>query len=440
MPIERSALMRGGRAVLAFLLFLGALPAASAASHTVRDIRMWTAPDHTRLVLDLDGRVEYRLFRLKDPARVVVDLEDTGSRADRDDLSLPDPVLKDVRTGYPEKGTFRVVMDLKRDVNPKTFQLKPHGTHGHRLVIDLHRKQGGGRRVARALKKTEASEHLIAVDAGHGGEDPGAIGPGGIKEKDVVLNIARRLARKINAQPHMRAFLTRKGDYFVKLRKRVKMAREAHADLFISIHADAFRNPRARGASVYALSRKGATDEAAAWLAKSENRADLAGGVDLGDVDKTVASVLLDLSQTATISDSLHLGGQVLKRLDRFAPLHRQKVHQAPFVVLKSPDIPSILVETGFISNNHEARRLRSERYQEKIAGALAGGAESFIDQRQPVPAMARTSGHAREYTVKKGDTLWSIAQDHRVSVARLKRVNDIDGTSLAVGRELRIP
>ena len=426
-------------------LLLGVLlgsfaPPGGAAGHTVKDLRMWTAPDHTRLVLDLDGQVEYRLFRLQDPARVVVDLEDTRTRADAEDLELPDPVLHDVRTGYPEPGTFRVVMDLKRDVSPKTFQLKPHGRHGHRLVIDLHRSKGEDRRVARVLEQRDDYEHLVAVDAGHGGEDPGALGPGGIQEKDVVLRIAKRVAQRINTRPGVRAFLTRKGDYFVKLRERIRMAREAKADLFISIHADAFRNARARGASIYALSRKGATDEAAAWLARSENRADLAGGVDLEEVDKTVASVLLDLSQTATISDSLDLGGQILDRLEDFAHLHRSEVNQAPFVVLKSPDIPSILVESGFISNRAEARRLRQSDYQDRLARAIARGSDDFLQERNPVPAMARESGGAREYTVRKGDTLWSIAQHYRVSVPRLKKVNDLNGSTLVVGKELRIP
>ncbi len=426
-------------ALIAVLLGMAGAP-AGAATHTVRDIRMWTAPDHTRLVLDLDGRVEYRLFRLEEPARVVVDLGDTRARTKAQDLDLPDPVLHDVRTGYPKPGTFRVVMDLKQDVNPKTFQLKPHGRHGYRLVIDLHRKKGEGRRVARVLEQSEDYEHLVAVDAGHGGEDPGALGPGGIREKDVVLEIAKRAARRINDQPGMRAFLTRKGDYFVKLRDRIRMAREAKADLFISIHADAFPNAKARGASVYALSRKGATDEAAAWLARSENRADLAGGVDLEEVDKVVASVLLDLSQTATISDSLDLGGQVLGRLGKFAHLHRDEVNQAPFVVLKSPDIPSILVESGFISNNREARRLRQSPYQERLARAIARGSAGFLEERNPVPAVARQTARIEEYTVRKGDTLWSIAQQHRISVARLKKANDLTGTTLLVGKELKIP
>ncbi|MEF8794207.1 N-acetylmuramoyl-L-alanine amidase [Thiohalorhabdus sp.] len=428
-----------GGLVTAVALIVIAPAAAGAAEHTVRDMRMWTAPDHTRLVLDLDSRVEHRLFRLQDPARVVVDLDATRSDADRGNLDLPDPVLKDVRTGYPEQGTFRVVMDLKRDVKPKTFQLEPQEHHGHRLVIDLQRTQNDGRRVTRALEETEASERLVAVDAGHGGEDPGAIGPGGVQEKDVVLEIARRLARKINDRSGMRAFLTRDGDYFLELRERVEKAREAEADLFISLHADAFRNARARGASVYALSRQGATDEAAAWLAKSENQADLAGGVDLDDMERNVASVVLDLSQTATISDSLEVGSHVLDNLGDLTRLHRREVHQAPFVVLKSPDIPSILVETGFISNNAEARRLQRGRYQAQLARAVADGSTSFLEDRGAPSPVARRSG-TDKYTVKKGDTLWSIAQRHRVTVDRLKQANDLNGSTLTVGRNLRIP
>jgi len=427
--------------VFSFLSLIFFQVAQQAQARTVKDIRMWTAPDHTRLVLDLDGEVEYRLFRLQDPARVVVDLEGTRSRAGVEDLDLPDPVLKGVRTGYPEEGTFRVVMDLKQEVKPKTFQLQPHGPHGHRLVVDLYRGKGKERRVKRALAETESSEYLVAVDPGHGGEDPGALGPGGVQEKDVVLEVARRIARRINQKEGMRALLTRKGDYFVELRERMKIARKADADLFISIHADAFKDPRARGASVYALSRKGATDEAAAWLARSENRADLAGGVNLKDVDKEVASVLLDLSQTATISDSLDLGGQVLDNLGDFAHLHRDEVNQARFVVLKSPDIPSILVETGFISNHQEARRLQRDRYQARLARAVSRGSAGFLQKRGSGPAVAGNGGSTSAYTVKEGDTLWSIAQRYRVSVSKLKKANDLNSsTSLPVGRELSIP
>jgi len=436
------------RLALGIAIILAALlwGPATAAPHTVQDMRMWTAPDHTRLVLDLDGPVDYRLFRLSDPRRLVVDIEGAESRASPGDLDLPDPVLKRVRTGYPEEGTYRVVMDLKRDVKAKTFQLDPQGPHGHRLVVDLNRREEKDQRVARAQEQTQADERLIAVDPGHGGEDPGAVGPGGIQEKDVVLAMARRLAEAINDQPGMRAFLTRDGDYFLKLRERVRKAREAGADLFISLHADAFRNPRAHGASVYALSRKGATDEAAAWLAKRENRADLAGGVDLDQVDENVASVLLDLSQTSTISDSLELGDDILSRLGTFADLHRDEVHQAPFAVLKSPDIPSVLVETGFISNDAEARKLQRTPYQKRIARAVASGTDSFLERHTPEPgptgqAGASASGPSGEYTIRRGDTLWSIAQRHQVSVARLKELNDLQGVnSLPVGRELKIP
>ncbi len=424
-------------------IFLGLFPVwASAAPHTVQDIRMWTAPDHTRLVLDLDSRVDYRLFRLSDPRRVVVDIDNAQGRAATDDLDLPDPVIRRVRTGYPKEGVYRVVVDLKRAVNPKTFQLEPQGPHGHRLVIDLQRRQKADRRVTQALKRTETNERLIAVDAGHGGEDPGAIGPEGVQEKDVVLEVAKRLARALNQHPRMRAFLTRDGDYFVKLRERIRKARQAGADLFISLHADAFRNPHAHGASIYALSRKGASDEAAAWLAERENRADLGGSVDLDQVDANVASVLLDLSQTATISDSLALGEAILARLDNFAPLHRQEVQQAPFVVLKSLDIPSILVETGFISNDAEARKLQRTGYQKRLAQALVRGTEAFLERNWPRSEGLRQAERAPgEYTVRKGDTLWSIAQQHQVSVRRLKEINNLEqATALSVGRELEIP
>ncbi|KPV40203.1 hypothetical protein AN478_08745 [Thiohalorhabdus denitrificans] len=426
-----------GMALIMVILFPWSL---AASGNTVRDIRMWTAPDHTRVVLDLDGQVDHRLFRLKDPARVVVDLEGVESRADPEDLELPDPVLEAVRTGYPESGTFRVVMDLRQDVKPKTFQLKPHGRHGHRLVIDLYREEGGDRPVAEARERTGADEVLVAVDAGHGGEDPGAIGPGGVQEKDVVLELAKRVARELDRKPGVRTFLIRDGDYFVELEERTKMAREANADLFLSVHADAFHTPNARGASVYALSRKGATDEAAAWLARSENKADLAGGVDLGKVDEVVASVLLDLSQTATISDSLALGSGILDQLESFTRLHSDEVSQAPFRVLKSPDIPSILIEAGFISNREEARRLQSDQYQNRIARAVANGSARFLKERGMQPMIASGNGSAIEYTVQEGDTLWSIAERHQTSVSTIKKANDLQGSTLLVGKVLEIP
>ncbi len=420
--------MRSLVAQIGLVLLLGLLPPEVQAL-TVQDVRMWTAPDHTRLVLDLDNQPEYKLFRLREPARVVVDIKGARSEASTKGLELPDPVVKQIRTGHPRPGTYRVVMDLKQDVQPKTFQLEPHGRYGHRLVIDLYHKQNQRRQAKKTLADTPSDQPLVAIDPGHGGEDPGAVGPRGTREKEVVLAIAKRVARELNNRPGMQAFLTREGDYFVGLRERVRKAREAGADLFVSIHADAFRDRDARGASVYTLSRQGATDEAAAWLARRENRSDFAGGVDLSKVDKVVASVLLDLSQTATISDSLELGEGVLNQLDEISPLHRQEVNQAPFVVLKSPDIPSILVEVGFISNPREEIRLRRPAHQRRLAQTLIQGVAEFLQDAKP-----------RHHTVERGDTLWSIAQRYRVSVSQLRRLNDLQGSKLVPGLELRIP
>lgn len=451
---NRRPLAGGGwRIPLLAVLWVVAAP-ASAADVTVKDIRMWTAPDHTRLVLDLDQHTDYNLFRLQDPARVVVDLAGADGRGSPSDLDLPDPVLKAVRTGHPpsgsyeRRGTFRVVMDLKQDVQPKTFLLKPHQEHGHRLVIDLYREEENReKRAARALEKTSDAEFLVAVDAGHGGEDPGAIGPNGLKEKKAVLAIAKRIAEHINQRDGIRAFLTRKGDYFLNLRERIKMARESQADLFLSIHADAFKKRSAKGASVYALSRRGASDEAARWLAEQENQADLAGGVSLDNVDEGVAPVVMDLVQSATIQDSLSLGERILQKMNGVASLHFDDVRQARFVVLKSPDIPSVLVETGFISNPTEARRLGDPDYQRRIARSVAAGSARFLEERDPVPASARAGGASSRrdtdvetYTVSRGDTLWSIAQRHQVSIPKLRQVNNLAGTDLQVGRTLQIP
>jgi N-acetylmuramoyl-L-alanine amidase len=331
--------------------------------------------------------------------------------------------------------------------------LEPRKDYGHRLVIDLNREEDNQeKRAKRALEKTDESEYLVAVDAGHGGEDPGAIGPNGVQEKRVVLEIAKRVAEQINRREGMRAFLTRDGDYFLQLRERIQKARQAKADLFLSIHADAFRENSAKGASVYALSRRGASDEAARYLAERENRSDLAGGVELEEVDQSVAPVVLDLVQTATIQDSLSLGQRILSEMGDVTTLHFDEVHQARFVVLKSPDIPSVLVETGFISNPTEARRLQQADYQKRLARSVAAGSARFLEERDPVPARARIDnasqagrsgnegGASSTYTVSRGDTLWSIAERHQVSVPKLRRVNNLAGNNIEVGRTLQIP
>ena len=318
--------------------------------------------------------------------------------------------------------------------------MAPEGRYGHRLVIEL---EAGGRPTP-VLRVDDGMERdlVIAIDAGHGGEDPGAIGRGGTKEKDVVLAVARRLAAEIDAEPGMRAVLVRTGDYFLRHRDRMERARRHRADLFVSIHADAFKNRRARGSSVYVLSQKGATDEAARWLAARENAADLVGGVSLDDKDDMLASVLLDLSQNASIGASLDVGDHVLKRLGHIGRLHKRTVQQAGFLVLKSPDIPSILVETAFISNPEEEQLLRSRTHQARISAAvLSGIREYFYANPPPGTWVAHNLHHRpREHVISRGDTLSGIATRYNVSLTALRRFNGLSGDRIRIGQVLRIP
>ena len=352
---------------MALCIALLAMPAAMAGQPQIQGVRMWAGPDHTRVVLDLDQPIEHTVFTLSGPDRVVVDLKN-GS-FDKKLESIPDGkgYVKGIRSARRKNGDLRIVLDLTRAVTPKSFHVRPNEQYGHRLVIDLDAPN-----IRKAVVKVEPNtgngrDVLIAVDAGHGGEDPGAIGRKGVREKDVVLAIARKLATQINRQPGMRAYLTRDGDYFVPLRTRMEKARRQSADFFVSVHADASRNRSVNGSSVYALSQRGAVDEAAKRLAQRENASDLIGGVSLSDKDDVLASVLLDLSQNAAISASLRAGVMVIGQLDDIGNARKSRVMQAPFAVLKSPDIPSILVETAFISNPKEERRLRDSNYQAKL-------------------------------------------------------------------------
>jgi N-acetylmuramoyl-L-alanine amidase len=323
----------------------------------------------------------------------------------------------------------------------------PNEQYGHRLVVDLERQRdtSRAREAVRQLPDGDRRPVVIAIDAGHGGEDPGAVGPSGTHEKDVVMQIARRLERLVQQEPGMEPFMIRTGDYFVALRERVQRAREARADLFISIHADAFHDPRARGASVYTLSERGASSEAAQWLADRENAADLIGGVKLSDKDDTVASVLMDLSQSASISASLDLGDRLLERMNPQLRMHKDEVMQAGFAVLKAPDIPSILMESAFISNPREEQLLRQREYQERIARTvLAGIRDYFWDN--PVPGtriaamVAEGRQPGREHRISRGETLSAIARQYDVSLSRLRQVNDLNNDRIRPGQVLTIP
>jgi N-acetylmuramoyl-L-alanine amidase len=307
-------------------------------------------------------------------------------------LSADDPYVKGLRVARNRPGVIRVVLDLKTDVKPQVFTIKPIGEYGNRLVLDIYPAVDPLASLIEQAQKEQQDNPSVArlativVDAGHGGEDPGALGRHGSREKNVTLTIARRLKTLIDAEPNMRAVLTRDGDYFLPLADRVEKARRLRADLFVSIHADAFVKSHARGSSVFALSERRATSEAARWLARKENEADLIGGVNLDVKDRYLAQTLLDLSQTATIDHSLRLGDSVLKRLGAVNTLHRAHVEQASFAVLKAPDVPSILVETAFISNPDEEKRLNDERYQDKLAHAILDGIRDYIAKHPPRP------------------------------------------------------
>ena len=421
-----------------------ALSSAVLAEPAVESVRVWRSPDNTRLVFDLSKHADHKIFELSNPSRLVIDMEPADFSANLAGLSLENTPVRRIRTGDRNGGGLRVVLDLKTKVKPKSFALTPNDSYGHRLVVDLQDKQKVVETSIADVVK-ENRDIVIAIDAGHGGEDPGALGPGKIREKDVVMAISRQLADMINRHPGYRAELVRTGDYFVSLYQRPILARKKRADFFVSIHADAFRLPSVKGASVYALSGKGATSERAKYVAERENRSDLIGGagdLSLKDKEIGVAEVLLELSMNATMDVSLQAGKRVLSEIGAITKLHKKSVEQAGFVVLKSPDMPSLLIETGFISNPDDAQRLSNRTFQEKMARAIFNGIRSYYAVNPPVGTLIAAQGdrNPEVYLIKSGDTLSEIADRYNVSLASLKAVNQIDGSSIRVGQELQIP
>ena len=412
------------------LLWLGSAVAGVSISST----RIWPAQDYTRLTLESKQAIRHNMFTIGNPDRLVVDLEDVDINETLNQLTgkiaADDPYIKSLRIGRFKPGIVRLVFDLKAEIKPQLFDLKPVGEYEYRLVLDVYPAHPldpmmallesaasapqpaepvagethidtaqsapgitGTKPVPDNIPEMRARTLIIAIDAGHGGEDPGAHGRRGTHEKDVTLSIARKVKALVDETPNMRGVLIRDGDYFIPLVGRVSKARKANADLFVSIHADAFIRPNARGSSVFALSEHGATSTAARWLAKKENEADLIGGVNLDIKDPYLARTLLDLSQTATINDSMKLAKYVLGELSNINDLHRGHVEQAGFAVLKSPDIPSILVETAFISNPDEESRLNDSAYQDKLARAVLGGIKRYFSQNPALskPRLAQT-------------------------------------------------
>ncbi|MBL1321993.1 MAG: N-acetylmuramoyl-L-alanine amidase [Methylophaga sp.] len=448
------------RVLLGLILFAFT---ATAWSATTEGLRLSTSNDGSRLVIDLSDEVSYKTFTLDKPHRLVIDLRQTVWSKK---VVLPEfsgPLIKNIRHAQRDK-TLRLVLDLTKTVKYDTHKLAPDNAYPHRLVVDLHDpnqpivkkpviatptvKVNPEKRPVEVVVATKPQpsvvikpkskpkrDIVIAIDAGHGGKDSGAIGRNGTKEKDIVLAIAKRLANLVDEEKGMRAYLVRSNDTFISLRQRINRAHRQKADMFISIHADSFRNKQAKGASVYVLSQRGASSEAAQLLADKENAADLVGGISLEDKDDLLASVLLDLSQTASLEASIEVASTVLAGLKRVGHVHKKQVESASFVVLKSPDIPSVLVETAFISNADEERKLNSISHQNKLARAMMSGIRHYF-QRNPLPG----TNMPQQHIVSSGDTLSTIALRYQVTLNQLKNKNALTSTTLKIGEVLLIP
>ena len=423
-----------------FVLFSSPALADSA----VEGVRVWRAPDNTRLVFDLSTSVEHKIFELSNPSRLVIDIESADFAADIEGIELADTPVQGIRTSKQDDDGLRVVLDLKTSIKPRSFSLEPNDDYGHRLVVDLFDEHQVSETSINDVVENDR-DIVIVIDAGHGGQDPGAIGPGKVVEKDVVMAISNDLAAMINGHTGYKAELVRSGDYFVSLTDRPKLAREKRADFFISIHADAFNLSSVSGASVYALSGKGAVSARNRYAADRENRSDLIGGsgdLSLKDKDDQLADLLLDLSMNATMDSSLKAGNAVLSQISSVTKLHKKSVEQKGFAVLKSPDMPSLLIETGFISNPYEAKQLSSKNFQEKMARAIFNGIRSYFADNPPAGTLiaARGDSDPLVYQIKSGDTLSEIASRYNVSLASLKAANRIDGSVIRIGQELQIP
>lgn len=432
----------------------------------VKDVRIWPEPGgKTRLVLDLTKPVEHKAFSLESPHRIVVDVQNSQILKNLSEVLLDGSPIKTIRSGRQNASDSRFVLELHSGMDFSTFALAPNELYGHRLVIDLLPRANApqviltGTNTSTALppvvlsaptpvKKAEQYSNtkrdvIIAIDAGHGGEDPGAVGPGRVYEKRVVLAIAKELQALLQKEPGFAPFMVRTGDYYLGLRERTQRARKANADFFVSIHADAFQYPSANGSSVFILSERGATSEAARWLADKENQSDLIGGIKLEDKEDHLAMTLLDLSMTNKRKESVGLGNHILEQMGQISKLHKSQVEEASFVVLKAPDIPALLVETGFISNPQEAKRLADSAYQKRMAQAIFNGITRYFRANPPqdsLLAAQKNTNVTRMYTVRKGDTLSGIAVSQGVDVQKLRKANALKRDQLVVGQNLLIP
>lgn len=419
---------------------------AAQAAPTVENIRIWAEGGKTRVVLDLSQPADHAIFTLRGPDRLVVDLKAGRlSSSLASDMPGSTGAVKGIRSAIKADGQLRVVLDLNENVRSRSFTAGPNSTYGDRLVIDLQRSSSP-QTVKRASESYKPGRDIVvAIDAGHGGHDPGAIGKARTREKDIALAVSRRLANKINAERGMRAVLIRDGDYYVDHRRRMEIAHQKKADLFVSIHSDAVDDRRANGATVYALSLKGASDEEARLLAERENAAVSVGGVSLDDKDKVLAEVLLDLSQNAALSASLDVGSSVIAELDSVVRVRRNTVQQAGLLVLKSPDMPSILVETAYISNPTEEKKLRDPNHQARLATAILAGVRNYFYTNPPPDTqiamdVRRSPTRQVNHVISRGDTLSQIADRYNVSTAAIRTANRLNNDTIRVGQTLSIP
>ncbi len=448
------------RIVLSLILII--FTTTSWAATVVESVRLSNTENSSRVVIDLTDKALYKTFTLDKPHRLVIDLRQTIWSKKVILPNISGSLVNKIRHAQRDD-TLRLVFDLNKKIKYETHKLKPDTNHSHRIVIDLRDPKQPIKPIAPApadktpipsAKPTEAKpavsvknkaptyikpkpkrDIVIAIDAGHGGKDHGATGKNGTKEKDIVLAIAKRLAKLVDKEPGMRAYLVRTDDTFISLRQRIKRAHDHKADMFISIHADSFHNSHAKGSSVYVLSQRGASSEAAQLLADKENAADLVGGISLEDKDDLLASVLLDLSQTASLEASIEVASSILSGLKRVGHVHKKQVESAAFVVLKSPDIPSVLIETAFISNANEERKLKTAQHQNKLARAMMSGIRRYF-QRNPLPG----TNMPQQHVVSSGDTLSTIARRYQVSMNQLKQKNNLSDSNLKVGEILLIP
>lgn len=431
-----------------FILFYLILSVASVDLYAaqVRDIRVAQEEGVTRLVFELSETSDHRIFPLSNPDRIVLDVSgvNLGASVVNGLSALTSDVLMRVRYARRDDGV-RFVLDLAQKAKAKSTVLAANGSYGPRILVELEYGERQPVKIVKSLANLskEKRDIVIAIDPGHGGKDPGALGQYKVREKDIVLSISKELANRINAVDGFKAVLTRSTDTYLKLRDRSRVAREANADLMISVHADAFTKPSARGASVWALSLSGKSSEMGRWLAQQENSADLVGGISLDDKDQLLAEVLLDMSMNSTIQMSLNVGESVLDKMKGVAVLHKDSVQQAGFVVLKSPDIPSILVETGFVSNKTEAKNLSSRTYRVKLADSISRGVIEYFTKNAPdgtLVAWKQSKQSDYVYTVTRGDTLSEIARRNQVSLLVLRQANNLNNDVIWIGQKLVIP